>query len=564
MVRHVRFTSGTRTPFWVCLLRTALVVALLGSFGFSSLGGAPAHASRAISGPTHAKIGGTLVIDNETGALWTGNYNPFNPGVNPESLGIIYEPLIYMNSLTGKQTPWLATGYHWSNGNKTLTFTIRQGVKWTDGQPFSANDVAYTFNLMKRFSALDLQSVWTVLKDVHAVGKYTAVMDFKATSVPYLYYIADQDGIVAQHIWSKIKNPVTYVDKNPVGTGPFMLSSQSSPQTIAYVRNPHYWQPGKPYVSKVLYPAFTSNPPANVMLAEGKADWGGQFIPSIDSYYIKRDPAHFHYWFAPIQNVDIFINETVKPLDNKLVRQALAYAIDRNRVSLIGEYGYEPPANQTGVILPSFKSWYDASLANKYSYTYNPTKARALLRQAGVKNLSLSIVNVGGNTDWVSALGVIQSEFKAVGVSLKILNLSQTDYNNRLYQGRFQLGYQNGSNVAPNPYYDMRYVLFSGNTAPIGQSASSNYGRWRDPTTDKLLNEFAATTSVAQQHAILDKLQGIMLDQVPVIPVTEGVAWYQYSTQRFTGWPTPSNPYAVPAPWQWPDWVVVLTRVSLK
>jgi peptide/nickel transport system substrate-binding protein len=549
-------------PFSILFLTSAMVAALVGGVFAAAT---PAGASLGLS-RSHVKMGGTLTIDNESGALWTGNFSPFNAGVESTSVGVVYETLAYINVLTNKQRPWLATFYAWSNGGKTLTFTIRQNVKWSDGKPFTPADVAYSFNLMHKYPALDLNAVWTVLKSVMAQGN-KVVFSFKQQAVPYFFYIAGLDPIVAQHIWSKIKNPVNYLDKHPIGTGPFEVASSSSPQTIRYVRNPHYWQTGKPYISTVLYPAFTSNPSANLVLAQGGADWGGQFIPNIKTAFINHDPAHFHFWFPPIGNVDIFINTTVKPLNNKYVRQALAYAIDRQRVSTIGEYGYEPPANQTDVVLPNYASWYDRSLANQYNYGFNPAKAKTLLKKGGVKGgLTLSVINIGGNTDWVSALSVIHDDFKQIGVTLKVENLSGTEFNTRLFDGHFQLGYNASDNslAAPGPFYDLRAVLCSCNTAAIGQTASSNFSRWRDARTDSLLTQFSSTTSSSVQHSDVNQLEGIMLEQVPVIPVTEEVSWFQYNTKTFTGWPTPQNPYVNPAPYAFPDWGVLLQDVHLK
>jgi peptide/nickel transport system substrate-binding protein len=541
------------------------------------LGGslAPVEASHAGS-IARTTVGGTLVIDNESGGTWPVGFSPFNSNTRGQALGVIYEPLVYINNITGKNTPWLATAWKWSPDGKTLTFTIRQGVKWSDGQPFSAADVVYTFNLMKKYPALDLQSVWSVLKSVTQQGANQVVMTFNQPAVPWFYYVADQEGIVAQHVWSTIKNPVTYVDTKPVGTGPFLASSQTTPMDIVLVRNPNYWQTGKPYISKVEYPAFLANPPANLYLAEGKADWGGQFIPSVDSYYVAKDKVNNHYWYPPQTNVSIYINQTVYPLSVKAVRQAMAYGIDRARVGLIGEYGYEPAANQTGVILPNFNSWYDSSLAAKYNYGFNPAKAMAILEKAGFKKnssgifqtpagkpLSFDIITVSGNTNWIASLNVISSEMKQAGIQLNVQGLSSTDFDARMHDGNFQLGYQ-GDNPGPNPYYTYQPDLFSGNSAPIGQSASSNYERWNSPATDALLKQFAATTDTATQHAIIDKLEATMLEDVPIIPVTEGVSWYQWSTKNFVGWPTPSNPYAAPAPYNVPDWEVVLTTVHPK
>jgi peptide/nickel transport system substrate-binding protein len=570
-----RFSARVPRSIRAAALTPLLLALVTGGSGVARLGASSTPAMAApLKTSSHVPMGGTIVISNATGTLWTDSYTPFSVAVNYTSLGIIYEPLVYVNLLTSKTIPWLATAYQWSNGNKQLTFTIRQGVKWSDGQPFSAADVVFTFQLMKKYPALDLQAVWSVLKSVQQQGN-KVVFTFKQPAVPFFYYIADQDGIVSQHIWSKVKNPVTYADSNPIGTGPFIVQS-TSPQTITYIRNPNYWQPGKPYVDKILYPAFTSNPPANLYLANGSANWGYQFIPNIQSYYIAKNPTNFHYWFPPIGNVDIYINQKVSPLSNVAVRQALAYGIDRQRVSTIGEYGYEPPANQTGVLTPNFAGWLDTKLAAQYNYTYNPQKAIAILTKAGYKKngsgifqspagkpLSFSIINNAGYTDWVASVQVIQSELQQIGIQLNPENLSQTDYQNRLNNGQFDLAYANPS-YGPSPYYDFHGTLYSANSAPIGQAATSNYERWISPQTDKLLDQFAATSDSATQHQLIDQIEGIMLSQVPVIPVVEQVSWYEWDTQQFTGWPTPQNPYANPSPADFPDWEVVLLTVHLK
>src|SRR5438067_1439206 len=176
------------------------------------------------------RVGGTLTIDNESGGLWTCGFNPFNASVTGLTQGIIYEPLVYDNLLTDKKTPMLASSYQWSSDNKSITFTIRPGVKWSDGQPFSAADVVFTFNLIKQSSARDLRSVWSVLSNVTASGDQVT-MTFQSSAVPYFYQIAGQVSIVPQHIWSTIKDPVGEPDSQPIGTGPFTVG-QCTPQNI--------------------------------------------------------------------------------------------------------------------------------------------------------------------------------------------------------------------------------------------------------------------------------------------------------------------------------------------
>jgi peptide/nickel transport system substrate-binding protein len=549
------------------VLAAGLLAAALAACGGSS----PSSGSGSASGPS-----GTLTISNEQGTLWTCSFNPFNPSnlAQGVTFGQVYEPLAFVNTLqSGKTTPWLATAWAWGDGNKTLTFTIRNGVKWNDGTPMTAADVAFTFNLLKKFPGLDVDSVWSVLSSVTQQGDKVQ-MTFKNAAVPYFYYIADQTPIVPQHIWSSIANPVSYADASPVATGAFMVKPCTA-QNITYVANPHYWQPGEPKLAKVLYPAFTSNDPANTYLATGQAQWGSQFIPNIQSFYTSKNPDN-HFWFPPIANVSLIPNLTVPGLNNAAVRQAMAYAIDRNRVSQIGEYGYEPPANQTGIVTPTFSSWQDTSAASQYNYTYNPAKAKQVLTSAGFKMgsngifvspsgkpLSFTVINIGGYSDWVASMQVIQQDLKAVGIQITPDNLSQNDFLARLYNGDYQLAYNNETG-GPSPYYEFRQWLYSANSAPIGKQAASNWERYSNPATDALINQYAATTSQAQQQQIVDQLEEVMLKDVPFIPVTEEVAWYQYNTGKFSGWVTQSNPYAVPAAYFYPDMGQVLLHLAPK
>ena len=521
-----------------------------------------------------AKIGGSLTIVNETGALWKCDFNPFNGSVNGQSFGILYEPLVYDNLLNDTKTPWLASDYSWSSDSKTLTFTIRPGVKWSDGEAFSTADVVFTFNLLKQHPELDLQSDWSVLSSVTQEGTDKVVMTFKQPAVPNFYQIAGQTAIVPQHIWATYSNPATQMVNAPIGTGPFTMS-QCTDQNIQFSRNPNYWQKGLPYLETVNYPAFVDNDAANLFLASGQAQWGGQFIPNVDTYFVAKDPTHNKYWFPPIDNVNIWFNVQRSPLNNKLVRQAFAYAIDRSGVSMKGEYGYEPAGNQTGVLSPTFDSWIDQGQAANYDYKFDPAKAASLLQKAGYrkgsdgiyqnpsgKKLSFSIINLAGYTDWVASVQAIQDNLKQAGIELKAQNLNSSVYFGRLLTGNFDLAYGSLNTApGPTPYYELRNTLDSATTAALGAVAAGDYGRYSNPAADALLYRFAATTDTAAQHELIKQIEAIMLEDVPVIPVTEGVAWSEYSTKDLAGWPTSQDPYAPPAPWSLPDWEVVLTHL---
>ena len=241
-------------------------------------------------------------------------------------------------------------------------------MQWNDGQPFTAKDVAFTFNLMKQFPPTDLYSLWTGagLQSVTASGD-KVTMKFSQSAQPYFFYFADEVGIVPQHIWSSgdaAANPATWADKAPVGTGPFMVNPCSA-NNIEYTANPKYWQPGKPYIQKVSYPAYLDNGPANLDLANGKAQWGSQFIPNIQNFYLAKSPNN-QTWSPPVTNVTLYANNASSHPTGKLgVRQAIAYALDRAQVAKIGEGGQQPAANQTGIVTPTFNKYFDSARTDR-------------------------------------------------------------------------------------------------------------------------------------------------------------------------------------------------------
>lgn len=552
----------------VCLLATAC------GGGDKPIGNASSSApSSGGGGGTGAhKKGGSVTIANVGGQTWTCQFNPFNPAVNQEALGFVYEPLVFVNILkNGATTPMLASAFHWSSDKTSITFIIRKGVKWSDGKPLTADDVVYTFQLMKKHPALDLFSLWkgAGMDGISASGN-KVTMTFKKAAQPYFFNFANQVGIVPKHIWSAgeaASKPDTWADPKPVGTGPFTINTCSA-NNIEYVANGNYWQQGKPYLQKVEYPSYLDNNPANLDLQSGKAQWGGQYIPNIDTFYKSKSPDN-HYWFPPTSNVAIFPNldPSHKATSKLAVRQAIAAALDRQQIAKIGEGGEQQAANQTGVVTPTYNKYLDQAALQASGYAKpNPGKARSLLQSAGYSAsnpLKLTIITVTGYTDWDASLAVVKQQLKAVGIDLTVQDLEQQSYNHKLYTGDFDLAYYSEAGPGPSPYYELRQILYSKNSAPIGQQASSNYERYENPAVDKAIDEYASADP-ATQVKLVKQMQAAMLKDVPVIPTTESVDWYQYNTKDLAGWPTKENPYAQPAPYNMPDVEQVLTNLYSK
>src|ERR1700751_733239 len=202
-------------------VKKSLAVGAILSLGVAACSSSPSNNSSSKSSATNGK---PLVIDDTPLSPMTDTFNPYSatstggPG-GVTAQGLYNEPLFIWNILNPSQAPYdiLGTGYNWSNGGKTLTITTRSGVKWNDGQPFSAADVAFTFNMIRQYPGLDTNGT-PVPTSASAPSSATAVLNFKAPEYANLFLIG-QAYIVPQHIWSKV-NPVTFADPNPVGTGP--------------------------------------------------------------------------------------------------------------------------------------------------------------------------------------------------------------------------------------------------------------------------------------------------------------------------------------------------------
>jgi peptide/nickel transport system substrate-binding protein len=562
-----------RTQFLAASATIGLAAAVLAGcsstkhVGSSGPTGATGNTVPALS--ADLKPGGTVTISNETGATWNCQFNPLTTN-QQEANGYLYESLLYINPLqsTAAPTPLLATSYKWNSTDTQLTFQIRSGVKWSDGTAFSAADVAYTFNLIKANSSLDNYGLWSApskggagLASVTASGS-TVTMNFSANASVFFYDVANMVPIVPQHIWSTVGNPTNYTDTKPVGTGPFVVNNCSA-DNIKYTANPTYWMPNEPHVQTINYPAYLSNDPANNDLASGKANWGGQYIPSVNNFYLSKS-SNYHIWSPPVTNVSLIPNTAQGATANVAVRQAISYALNRGQIASIGEQGEEPAANQTGVVSPTFNSFLNSSALSASGYsTQNLSKASTLLKDAGYSTshpLSLTVKTVTGYSDWDADLQVVKQELAGIGINISVLDEADNTFTSDLDNGNFQL-IMYGPPGGPTPYYELHLMLDSANYAAVGSAAEGDYGRYKNTALDADFGQYAAATSQAGQQQALDQVQTVMLNDVPLIPVVESVDWFQYSTAQLEGWPSAADQYAQPSPWTYPDVEQVLLHL---
>lgn len=501
-------------------------------------------------GTTEAGMVRQLVLPPGASTGLVENNNPFSP--TRMLTEYMFETLYVYNSYACEEQPWLATDYDWTNP-KTLVFTIRDGVKWSDDQPFAAADVAYTFNMLKDNPALDEKALWEQgLKSVQAKGNQVT-FTFDNNSGPVFQQIATTR-IVPEHIWSKVGDVEKFTNPDPVVTGPYMMKSFNQ-QQAELKRNPSYWQADKVKVDSLVY--RTGSGADALQLAEGDIDWGAAFIPDIEKAVVSKDPEHNKYWFAPGGSISIYMNLTEAPFDDLAFRQAVTYAIDRDRIAEKAQYGYVDTASQTALTLPGQKAWLAPDIDNEGKIPYNEGKAAQILADAEYqkdgdrllgkdgKPLAIDFKVEAGYSDWIQASQIIEENLEALGMEVDVRTQSPDTVTNDKNNGNFDMaiGVAGGG---CNMYENYRNPLASDRTAPIGEPAASNTIRWEDPKTDQLLSELRATPDQDKQKELVYQLQHIMMDEVPFVPLWYGAHWFEYSTRNAVGWPNQDDPYAIP------------------
>lgn len=494
------------------------------------------------------------------------NYNPYLEGQYLSAVGYIYETLMMTNDYTCEPMPWLATEFEWVD-DVTLTYTLREGVTWNDGEAFTADDVAFTFAMLKDNAALDTQGVWRYLESVEATDEGTVTIGFSSPGAS-TFTLLNSVRIVPEHVWSGVDDPTSFTNvEDPVGTGPFVLGS-FNPQRLTIERNPDYWNAEEIRVNAIQFQKSDSGQVEQLQLARGDYDMNASYIPDIENAYVAKDPENFGYWFPAGSPISLFMNTENAPFDDRDFRAAISTGIDRQRIADDAQQGYVEIASQTGLVLPNNEAWLPEDLADGAYLPFDPEAADAALTAAGYERsgdrrlgldgepLQLTFKVPGGWSDWVRAAQIVQSNLQelGIGIDLQTPTPEVTEQDRSTGEYDFVFGVRGGT---CNMFRNFQEPLASDQTAPTGEQAATNEIRWRDATTDALVEDLRVATDEDAQREIVGELARVMVDEVPYIPLWYGANWFQFSTRQVDGWPTADNPYAKPS-----NMLYVLTQLQ--
>ena len=489
----------------------------------------------------------TMLINADKGnPFFTQNFNPYL--TNPRTASRwIYEPLILVNPLDGELTPWLAS--EWTQPDaRTIVMTVRDGVEWSDGEPLTPEDVAFTFQLIKDEPSLDIKGAWQHIDRIEVDGD-DVVFHLQGEDAPSLS-ILGQTMIVPEHLWADVEDPATWRNEEPVGTGPFVLGNYND-QQYSMDRNPDYWQADKIEIEHIILPATNTQ----LDTVTRGYDRAYPFISDVEGTWGAASP-HNTWWFPPGGVISLVPNLEVAPFDDVNVRRGIALALDREEIAETASEGYMQPAGQTGLILPNQEKYLDPEIPGQGMLAQDRDAALAAFAESGYtlqgdqlvgedgKQLAFSLTTANGYSDWTRAAQTVQRQLADVGVKVSLKLPQPAGYQSAIGTGDFEMaigGMGNG-----DVYQAYNSLLSSDFYVPAGEVTTNNFERYRSPEADALLEEYRATIDPDRQTEIVHELQSIVYEQVPVIGLYYGGIWGLFNDAKFTGWPSADDPYMIP------------------
>ncbi|KQO05004.1 peptide ABC transporter substrate-binding protein [Agreia sp. Leaf244] len=490
----------------------------------------------------------TMLIAADNGSpLFERNVNPYMTNKRTAAW-YMYEPLVVLDNVTGEEHPWLATGYALPDPS-TVVFTIRDGVTWSDGKPFTPEDVAFSFELLKKYPTFDLQGIWTYIDTVET-SDTTVTVHLKAPDVPAAQLIATTL-IVPEHIWKDVDDPSTFRNPDPVGTGPYTLGNFAA-QQYTIDKNPNYWQAEKVAAEHIILPATNTQ----LDVATKGYDWAYSFISDVDGAWVGAGNKNT-YWFPPGGTVALFPNLTKAPFNDLNVRQGLSLALDRKAVGDSAAEGYMDVAGQTNILLPYQQSLLDPSIPDSGLIAQNQQKALEYFAQAGYtqqggklvdaqgSQLSFTITTANGYNDWLKGVQEVQKQWGAIGIDVKVESPQPAAYQLALRNGEYDLA-MGGTGGTGSIFRDFNQLLSSDYLKPVGEEAVFNYERYSNPEADAVLKDYKLAIDPETQKQLGFQLQNIVYNDLPVLSLYYGGSWGLMSDAKFTGWPSEADPYASP------------------
>lgn len=485
----MRLISGNRHGRPVARLASALLSCAIGAFAFA----AQAQDGEPVKG-------GTIIAALNSTTIPTLN-TQLTSAVPALFAADVWADGLMTYDREGKRLPRLATKWETADDGKTYTFTLREGVKWSDGEPFSADDVVFTLNTFGKYNTY-LTKLMPLIEEASAPDAKTFVLKLKQPLTATLdLFDKEVFPLMAKHVYDGQDVTTHPANIAPVGLGPFKFESWQSGQSITFVRNDNYWEEGKPYADSVIF-ALIPNPQQRLnAIINGEINW---FRPEVAQVHATQDAAQ-KGTFKVVQIVNnapetsvVDFNLTRAPLNDIKVRQALFHAIDRERIVQDVYQGLGQTAKNA--IPTQFKDLHDPSVNYDTLYPYDPEKAGKLLDEAGYPlkdgkrfSLELTVISIA---PYDAVAKVVQSQWSAIGIDVTLSALDMQIWTNKVYTER---------------NFDASVISLTGRTNPVlgvdrsfvcnnGNVPFANPTSYCNPEFDKVALEASAAPAGQQRE----------------------------------------------------------------
>ncbi|MEW2461148.1 MULTISPECIES: ABC transporter substrate-binding protein [unclassified Microbacterium] len=494
----------------------------------------------------------------------TANYNPFAPTVLHGALGPIYEPLFFYNKTKDSEPVGLiGDSFEYNEDGTQITVKIKPDLKWSDGEPLTADDVVFSF----MYEANNPEG--NGLTSAEATDDTTVVLTYSIPQYTTEFQRMGSTYVLPAHIWSEIDDFANFTNEDPVGSGAYVVDKTTS-ESYTLVANENFRDADELGVKKVQYIAVDNNQTAQDLLAAGELDWAGMFIPNPDDVTgngkiewinTPQDPTVLY----TCSNAEL---GCTGPQTDVAVRQALNVAIDRATIKDKAFVGLTGDISPAYTLLPRDEKWLadpanevspqeaDAAEAGSILEAAGYTKGSSGIYEKGGVPIELNLISVDGWTDYNDAAKLIAEQAEKAGIKITPSTVQWQEFSDARQGGGFQLivGGVIGTSVADpfQIYRDWFGGTAVGSTGPVGAEIPPtrwNFSRYDNPVVDQAVQTAIATNDEAERKALYATIQTEIVRDLPYIPLVVNATQTFYNTKDFTGWPTEEDLYAFPPSW---------------
>jgi peptide/nickel transport system substrate-binding protein len=517
------------------------------------------------------------------------NLNIYAPGVSRSNTGlhqVIYEYFFYQNLQTGEYIPWLAESYEYNDDFTAITVHLRDGVTWSDGEPFTSADVVFTYEtLMANVAMTWASEVVNNVASVEAADDLTVTFNLTGSNPRYhlnreafpAVGIWGGITILPQHIWEG-EDPLTFKSSNPIGTGPYVLDNATE-TAISYVRDEDWWGSTvfghTPAPQKVNFLYLGPETNVALALASDELDTPNIGILSVGSFQeVARRNSSVSAWEAeaPYSWLDpcprgLMVQNATPPWDQKEMRWALSKMIDRDTLVNLAYEGTTIPSWGIWPFYNGLQPYFDSisDLLEEYPVdTYDVAGAEEILTAQGyTKNSGGKWADANGQTidmDFVAnsegiedmkVTTVVADQLNAAGFNVEVLPMSGPVREDAILRGDFTLYFQA---FCPGYIYENLELFHSKFFVPLGERApwfERNSFRYQNAEFDSIVDQMAVTEpdDEAAMTDLYQQAMAIWLDELPIVPLVQAPALVPFNNRYWTGWPSAEDPWNMPVSW---------------